>query len=237
MSIIIAIVDKREAVLATDTLGVSRLDPDYHLEVSKSFAVPHLRLAFAVMGPQLFATNFLVYLGSLDLGGCDAILDDLGAHAARVSDMSLEDDGEPAPPTLIVATGWSTAANRPRGAMAMNFAAGGTGDSFAGGTTGRFSTAPLVDASYIAPLIDPAAQARLSRDRRLDRRGLVVEVAKEQRKTLERAKGPGWMGGRVIMHTITRNEMTCRQVHEWPEDLTRPAEAGNVVTLAAARAA
>lgn len=237
MSIIVAIVDKREAVLATDTLGVSRVAPDFRCEVSKSFVVPHLRLAFGVMGPQLFATNFLVYLGSLALGGCDAILDNLAEHASRVTEMAREFDEESDPPTLVTAIGWSLAANRPRGAFAMNFTAGSIGDSFTGGQTRGFRAAPLVDASYMAPEIDVAAKDRIGRDRRLDRRGLVVEVAKEQRKVLERAKGPGWMGGRVIMHTITRNEISSRQVHEWPQDLAGPVEADNVIRLGGARAA
>jgi hypothetical protein len=244
MSIIIATVDKREAVLATDTLGRSRIDPDFRAEVSKSFAVPHLRLAFGVMGPQAFAAHFLVYIASLEFGGCDAILDNLAEHAGRVLNMGMEDD-EPAPLALIAAVGWSAEANRPRGAYAMNFVSGPetNGSSMTASDTTEFRSAPLIDASYHAPMIDPAAQERIARNRRLDRRGLVVEAAKEQRKTYERGRGPGWMGGRVIMHTITRNEMTCRTVHEWPEDLIRPeeaakpAEAPNVVRLGLSKVA
>ncbi|MGE0719604.1 MAG: hypothetical protein AB7P02_29445 [Alphaproteobacteria bacterium] len=232
MSIFTGTLGRSEGLLAVDTVAVAPFDTAIRMHTSKSYVVPHLGCVFATRGAVVFPANMLTTVVNTPLADFDALLGALESLAERAYQESapyLNRHGLTHQVELM-AMGWSAAEGRVVAAMLTNAPAGRPnvyGDHVADAPD--FERIDVPDGFFMLPGIDAPAQAVLAAEwrRATMPRARIIAAAKAQRTFTDR-QFPGFIGGRLILNTVTRNGVDVRVIYEWPDGLAMPTDAAEV---------
>lgn len=224
MSIMTGHLGPREGLLLVDTLGVSPFDTAFRMHVSKAFSVPHLGAVFATRGAAVFPAMLLTAINSRPLADASfdalvAVLDDVVREAYALARPILDESGITHQAELII-VGWSDAARRMISISMKNY--DDADASLYGGHldfSPNFRRVEIPDGAFMVPGIDaPAEMAALMKEwKRLDQRQRLVAAARAQRLNVDK-RWPGFIGGRLILTSVSRHVIEQRVVFEWPDD-------------------
>lgn len=200
-----------EIVVMADGLGYAAHGGPSQ-SVAKMAMLPHIPLLVAVRGHVSIAHVIVARFATEKATGFDAFLEFLAGFAREIIPQTCTHFGTPDFPHEIYAVGFSHA----RGRLESHFMA--TSDAYASGGRGAYTLhledEPMVASPQPSDEAINAARFVCPTARKFDPLDDGVKLMDAQRRT-----HPDMIGGFVQLARVTREGISSRIIHRWPDEI------------------